>query len=188
MLGLLDSDEHLIRRALEGSARAWTKLVQRYERKVYNHALRLAGNPEDALDLMQDAFLAAYRNLPNFRGEGAFPAWLMRIAGNRALDFLRRRQLTRQHFAEDAEEAMEQVAGGTTPFEQLADAQKRGHVLELLQRLPAEQRLVLELKFFQDLTFEEIAAQMRIPVNTAKTRMYAGLSRLRGHVEMSHAL
>lgn len=188
MFGLLDDDEHLIRRALEGSAKAWTKLVQRYERKVYNQALRLTGNADDAMDLMQDAFLAAYRNLPNYRGEGAFPAWLLRIAGNRALDFLRRRQLTRQHFEDDGEEAMVQIAGGETPFEQLAEAQKRGHVLELLQRLPAEQRLVLELKFFQDLTFEEIAAQMRIPVNTAKTRLYTGLSRLRGHVEMSHAL
>lgn len=182
------SDEQLAAKALRGSARAWTGLVRRYERKVYNHALRMTGNPEDAMDLMQDAFLAAYRNLPNYRGEGAFGGWLLRIAGNRSLDFLRRRQLTRACFVDDGDEAMAEVPGAGTPFEALADDQRRAHVLALLKRLPGEQRLVLELKFFQDLTFEEIAAQLRIPVNTAKTRLYSGLAKLRGHVELSHAL
>lgn len=184
----LDSDEQLVGKALGGSTRAWTRLVQRYERKVYNHALRMCGNPEDAMDLMQDAFLAAYRNLPNYRGEGAFGGWLLRIAGNRSLDFLRRRQLGRQHFEDDGEEAMLHVAGDDCPFDRLAEGERRAHVLALLGRLPMEQRLVVELKFFQDLTFEEIAAQLRIPVNTAKTRLYTGLSKLRGHAEFSHAL
>lgn len=184
----LDNDEHLVGKALRGSTRAWTQLVQRYERKVYNHALRMTGNPEDAMDLMQDTFLAAYRNLPNYRGEGAFGGWMLRIAGNRSLDFLRRRQLTRAHFEDDGEEAVLAAPGGDCPFEHLAAGESRELVQTLLRRLPSEQRLVVELKFFQDLTFEEIAAQLRIPVNTAKTRLYTGLSRLRGHAELSHAL
>lgn len=185
----LDSDEHLVDKALAGSTRAWTKLVQRYERKVYNHALRMTGHAEDAMDLMQDCFLAAYRNLPNWRGEGVFGAWILRIAANRSLDFLRRRQLTRHHFEDDGEEAMLAVpCTGETPFEHLAEGERRQHVMALLARLPPEQRQVVELKFFQDLTFDEIAALLRIPVNTAKTRLYAGLGKLRGQAEVSHAL
>lgn len=190
MFGLSQSDEQLVTQALKGSARAWAKLVQRYERKVYNHALRMTGHADDALDLMQDSFLAAYRNLPNYRGEGAFGGWLLRIAGNRSLDFLRRRQLTRSHFQEDPDgEACALALAPETPFEQLADSQRRERVLQQLRRLPPEQRLVVELKFFHDLSFEEIGAQLRIPVNTAKTRLYAGLAKLRTHeLELSHVI
>ncbi len=79
MLGTV-SDEKLVARALAGSNNAWQKLVKRYERRVYNYALRMVGHPDDAADLMQEVFMGVYRNLPGFRGDGVFAACLFRIA------------------------------------------------------------------------------------------------------------
>jgi len=178
-------DGELIRRALGGSQRAWLELVRRHEGRVYNLAWRMTGNAHDALDLMQEAFLAVYRNLPNYRAEGAFPAWLLRIVANRAVDFLRRRRANPLHQAQDVEaleaEAAEEAA--LTEQDQLRATLKR-----LLGALSAEQRIVVELKFFQQLNFREIAAQLGIPENTAKTRLYTALQGLRGVEELKHAL
>lgn len=70
------SDETLVKRALAGSDGAWTKLVRRYERRIYNYALRMVGHQDDAYDLMQEVFLGVYRNLSGYRGDGVFAAWL----------------------------------------------------------------------------------------------------------------
>ena len=93
MLGTV-TDEDLVASALKGSNSAWTKLVKRYEKRVYNYALRMVGHPDDAFDLMQEVFVGVHRNLAGFRGDGAFPAWLFRIANFRCTDYLRRRRHT----------------------------------------------------------------------------------------------
>lgn len=181
----MDDDKQLISRALNGSERAWFKLVRRYESRVYNLAYRMTGNRQDAMDLMQEAFLAAFRNLPNYRHEGPFPAWLMRITSHRSVDFLRRRRGNPLHKADDVQDHSLPTAALETEAEQ---HQLRRQLLSVLQRLPTEQRLVVELKFFQGLTFEDIAEHIGIPANTAKTRLYAALKTLRGVKELYHAL
>lgn len=92
MLGTM-TDECLVTRALAGSNNAWTKLVKRYEKRVCNYALRVVGHPDDAFDLMQKVFVGVHRNLGSFRGDGAFPAWLFRIASFRCTGYLRRRRV-----------------------------------------------------------------------------------------------
>ena len=177
-------DEQLIARALTGSQRDWTRLVRRHETRVYNQALRMTGNGADAMDLLQDVFLAAYRNLPNYRAEGVFPAWLSRIASNRINDFLRRRQ--RQPAS--SELGLEGLEGPNNPERDVAVNQRNRDILALLATLPPDQRIVVELKFFQQCTFEEIAQHLGVSSNTAKTRLYAAIGKLRNQKEMSHAL
>lgn len=183
MLGL-DNDNRLIAKALEGSEKAWDKLVRRYEKRVYNMALRMVREPADALDLLQDIFIAVYRNLPNYRGEGDFAAWLMRIAVNRSHDHLR--FIGRQPGFES--EAVADLHGGESPTESLNRDQRRHRVLDMLATLKGEQRLVVELKFFQQMTFTEIAQQLGIPENTAKTRLYGALRQLKQEPEVNNAL
>lgn len=178
-------DGELIARALAGSQRAWLGLVRRHETRVYNLAYRMTGNRQDALDLMQEAFLAVYRNLPNYRGEGVFAAWLLRIVVNRAVDFLRRRHGNPLHRAAELDESL--VSAEAHPHGAEQDSQ-RALLLRLLGRLSPSQRLVVELKFFQHLSFPEIARQLGIPENTAKTRLYSALQGLRQHEELKHAL
>ena len=176
------SDEALVRRALAGSDSAWTKLVGRYQQRVYNYALRMIGHPDDALDLMQEVFVGVMRNLPGYRGDGAFAAWLFRIAAYRCTDYLRRRRVT----VPLDETAWDGVDGEAVEAEPLADANRP--IAMALARLPAEQRHVVELKFFQEFTFDDIAGQLGISPNTAKTRLYGALRKLRKHEELKDAL
>lgn len=168
------SDETLVRRALAGSNSAWTALVKRYERRVYNYALRMVRHPDDALDLMQEVFLGVYRNLATYRGDGAFPAWLFRIAAFRCTDLLRRRRDMTPY-----DDGNELPARDGDPVQATATAHANRQINAALATLPAEQRHVVELKFFQSFTFEDIAKQLGISPNTAKTRLYSALRKLR---------
>ena len=173
------TDQTLVAKALSGSQRAWTKLVRRYEQEVFNHALRMTGHHDDARDLTQDIFLAVFRNLPSFRGDARFRTWLYRIAKNRSIDLLRKRQkLVSIDTLGDCPELSQ--AGDVDHFHDNCE------VIALLRLLSSEQRLILELKFFQQFTFEEIGAQMNTSSNTAKTRYYAALNKLKSTSEANH--
>ncbi len=176
------TDAALVRRALGGSQRAWTELVRRHQKRVYNFALRMVGHPDDAFDLMQEVFMAVHRNLPTFRGDAEFTTWLLRIATYRCTDYLRRRRP-----AEALDEHAPDQAGGS-PYDTAVHHGANRMLLRAMAKLPEEQRLVLELKFFQQLTFEDIAAHLRISSNTAKTRMYSALRKLRRVEDLRDAM
>ena len=197
-------EDALIAAAQAGSAQAWEQLVRHYERRVYNYGLRLTGNPADALDLMQEVFIGVYRNLREFRGDAQFTSWMFRIAHNKAVDMNRRQRPL----------AILDVAGGPghrengrledsdqgdefdnwpdeitpTPDASVAEAQVNSRISSMLGALSWEQRAVVELKIYQDLTFEEIAAIQDISVNTAKTRFYSALKKLRTLMEHDHVM
>lgn len=179
------SDEELIRQALGGSERAWLKLVKRHEQRLYNYALRLSGNPDDAMDIMQDVLVSVYRNLQSFRGESLFSTWLFRIASFRCTDYFRRR-----NWHTSGVDDMDHIPGPEgegEPESILTAAEDNAGVLHLMSLLPPDQRLVVELKFFQHFTFDEIAGQLGISPNTAKTRLYAALARMRKQSRLSLA-
>ena len=150
-------------------------MVKRYERRVYNYALRMVRHPDDALDLMQEVFLGVYRNLATYRGDGVFPAWLFRIASYRCTDLLRRRR----DMVPYDDGAAVATAPDCDPVQATERSRANGQIKAALATLPAEQRHVVELKFFQSFTFEDIAAQLGISPNTAKTRLYSALRKLR---------
>ena len=185
-------DEALIAAALNGSAYAWEKLVKRYEGRVYNQGLRLTGNPSDAMDLMQEVFLGVYRNLHRFRGDAKFSSWLFRIAHNKAVDMNRRKQLLRlqRTTASEEGEEFESIPADQhdEPDNLLSEEELNRQIIALLATLPLDQRLVVEMKVFQSLTFEEIAQLQDISANTAKTRFYTALRKLKAVSEEDHVL
>ena len=186
MLGATASDQKLIDGALAGSDSAWQKLVKRYEKKVYNYALRMVGHPDDAFDLMQEVFMGVHRNLNTYRGDGAFPAWLFRIASFRCTDYLRRRRFTDEF---DERRAPAPESAGPQALTMATHANQR--ITDALMTLPPDQRHVVELKFFQHFTFEDISSQLGISPNTAKTRLYSALRKLRDNPELeefNHAM
>ena len=132
----------------------------------------MGGNAADARDMLQEILLAVYRNLGSYRGEGPFPAWLFRLASFRCTDFLRRRrpQVVNSHDLD------------------LFGTQHNREVIRLMNVLSREQRLVVELKFFQHFTFDEIGNQLGISSNTAKTRLYSTLRSMRKDTEVSIAV
>ena len=175
-MSLTDQDEALISAALEGSARAWERLVRRYEGRVYNFALRMTGNETEALDLMQEVFLGVYRNLQRFRGDSQFTTWLFRIAHNEAISMHRKNRLPVAE-GEDLEAADAEASG---PARSLGNRVETTLMVEqALASLPLEQREAVTLKVYQGFKFDEIAAIVDCPVSTAKSRVYAGLEALK---------
>ena len=191
-MSVIDEDEALIAAALAGSPHAWEKLVKRYESRVFNQGLRLMGNPSDAMDLLQEVFLGVYRNLHRFRGDAKFSSWLFRIAHNKAIDLSRRKRLL-AGTPPNAEGEADPLEGLPADRQQepeisLMHSELNQRIVERLSQLPLAQRLVVELKIFQSMTFEEIADMQDISENTAKTRFYAALKKLKQTTEDEHVL
>ena len=191
----LNKDEKLIERALSGSQRSWVTLVKRYEGLVYNYCLRMTFNRSDAMDLMQEVFLATYRNLPSYRGQNQFKGWMMRIAANKTTDFLRARGRNPLHRAgEVTEESYRSPdiqyshSHHQDPAEEYTAQKKNQQIKQLLDKLPDEQKIVVELKFFQHFTFDEISHQTGTSINTVKTRLYAALNKLKGYSEIKNVM
>ena len=191
-MSVIDEDEALIAAALAGSTHAWEKLVKRYESRVFNQGLRLMGNPSDAMDLLQEVFLGVYRNLHRFRGDAKFSSWLFRIAHNKAIDLSRRKRLLARTppNAEGEADPLEGLPADRQqePEVSLMQSELNKRIVERLSQLPLAQRLVVELKVFQSMTFEEIADMQDISENTAKTRFYAALKKLKQTTEDEHVL
>ena len=191
-MSLVNEDEALIAAALNGSAYAWEKLVKRYETQIFNYGVRLTGNSSDAMDLMQEVFLGVYRNLHRFRGDAKFSSWIFRIAHNKAVDMNRRRRLLSNQLRinDDEFDILDIFPGdtGNEPDEKLGTQQQNGKITRMLARLSLEQRLVVEFKVFQSLTFDEIAVIQDISTNTVKTRFYTALKKLKAVSEESNVL
>jgi len=191
-MSLVNEDEALIAAALNGSAYAWEKLVKRYETQIFNYSVRLTGNSSDAMDLMQEVFLGVYRNLHRFRGDAKFSSWIFRIAHNKAVDMNRRRRLLSNQLRtnDDEFDILDILPGdtGNEPDEKLGTQQQNGKITKMLARLSLEQRLVVEFKVFQSLTFNEIAVMQDISTNTVKTRFYTALKKLKAVSEESNVL
>lgn len=174
------SDETLIDKALDGDERAWQQLVGRYQTALYHYCLRLCGNPADASDLLQDVLLVLCRSLAQFRGDSSFKTWLFGIANYRAIDMLRRRRPT-----EDLADVPE-LADDSCLVSQLSDDQLQQRLRQQMQHLPVEQKLVVELRFYQQFTFDEIAVQLAVSSNTVKSRFYSALDKLKVQMEAHH--
>jgi len=191
-MSLVNEDEALIAAALNGSAYAWEKLVKRYETQIFNYSVRLTGNSSDAMDLMQEVFLGVYRNLHRFRGDAKFSSWIFRIAHNKAVDMNRRRRLLSNQLRinDDEFDILDILPGdtGNEPDEKLGTQQQNGKITKMLARLSLEQRLVVEFKVFQSLTFDEIAVMQDISANTVKTRFYTALKKLKAVSEENNVL
>ena len=169
--------EELVRLAAGGDEEAFAQLVAMHEKRVYALALRITGDREDAEDAAQEAFLSAWKGLPNFRGEAGFSTWLYRLTSNAAIDCLRRDRRQRVSASlDDGELGMEVSDPAPTPQEQAESESLREAVRWGLGELSNEHREVLALREFQELSYEEIAQQLDMDLGTVKSR----ISRARG--------
>lgn len=176
------TDEKLIRKALKGQQSAWQQLVKRYERCVYQYALRMTSNSEDAMDLMQETFISVCRSLADFRGDSEFKTWLLRIAHFRTVEFYRRRKWFTsddelQHMDAEPEHACPELA--------FSNQQVQSQLLAVMKQLPFELRLVVEMKIFQQQTFDSIGRQTGVSTNTVKSRFYKAIDKLKVILEKS---
>jgi len=183
---MTSSDEELVARSAGGDVDSFNQLVVRWERPIYALAYRVIGREEEARDLVQEAFLRAYRSLGGFRGDAKFSSWLYRITLNLCRDWIRRQK--RAPFVE-APEGVDviELAGENGPVESVEDLVARQDLGAVVNRamaaLSEDQRKAIVLKEYQGLTFQEIADLLDCPLSTVKTRLYQGLVVLRRELE-----
>ena len=178
-----EQEAAIVRKVLGGDANAFETLVLEYEKNVYNIALRMTGNSEDAADMTQEAFIKAYNSLQSFRGDSKFSVWLYRIVSNLCLDFLRRKKrrpaVSLSAENEDGEEVELDIADESQSPETLLERKlTREAVRRGLDSLPMEQRQILLLREIQGLSYEEIARVLELEAGTVKSRIFRARKRL----------
>jgi len=167
-MGLEPTDRELVQRAADGDRFAFSELVRRHERRVYNLAYRVLGREEDARDATQDAFLSALRKLSSYRGDAAFTTWMHRVTVNACYDILRKRK--REPQAELPEEPDE----GPRHADHAETTAISVDVRRALLEVPFEFRAPLVMHDVQDLPYDQIAEILGVPVGTVKSRIHRG--------------
>jgi RNA polymerase sigma-70 factor (ECF subfamily) len=179
------TDEELVGAFQAGDAAAFEELVARWDRRIHAAIYRIVGADNDARDLCQEAFLKAYRGLGTFKREARFSSWLYQIALNVCRDRIRRRRGKTSVSLDEIEDARDGGLRAVTPSPlDLVEARDVRHLVEdAMATLRAEEREVVILKEYQELTFPEIAEVLDVPLSTVKTRLYRGLAQLRHELE-----
>lgn len=171
------TDVELVARVQRGDKRAFDLLVTRYQHRIVKLVTRYVRDPGDALDVTQEAFIKAYRALPNFRGDSAFFTWLYRIAINTAknhLVALGRRPLEADIEGPDGEPmALEEMqADDETPEKILLVEEIKDTILATIESLPEDLRTAIMLREVEGLSYEEIAEAMDCPIGTVRSRIF----------------
>jgi RNA polymerase sigma-70 factor, ECF subfamily len=185
------TDEELVTRATAGDLESFNQLVLRWERPIYALAYRTLGREEDARDVVQEAFLRAFRGLRGFKGEAKFSSWLYRITLNLCRDWIRRERRAPLIQVPEGVDAVDLADDQAAPVDSVEDLVARREmslaVSRAMAELPEEQRTAIMLKEYHGLTFQEIADLLECPLSTVKTRLYQGLSVLRRRLERRQA-
>jgi RNA polymerase sigma-70 factor (ECF subfamily) len=169
------NDEQLIvlsRREEQLRASAFAVLVARYENKIYLFCLRYLRHEEDAKEACQEAFLRAYRYLWQFEGRASFKTWLYQIASNQCATLVGKRKREPNHL--DIADFVE-----TLPIQQARDDVESQHIATLLATLTAKDQIVIQRRFFEDQSLEQLAKQLNISLSAAKMRLYRALERFK---------
>ena len=178
--GEVPGDRDLIERARRGDGDAFGLLVVRHQDRIYNAVLRFCADAEDAHDIVQRAFINAWRRLASFKGDSAFSTWMYRIAFNEAVSFRReggRRRLVPLQGREG--EPGPDPADDRRPGDRIDAEENARKVQEALNRLDPEERKILVLKELEDRSYEEIAQILEIPLGTVRSRLFRARAALK---------
>lgn len=171
------SEEQLIRRAQQGDNSAFEQLLLAHQKKVYNLCLRMAANPDDALDLSQEAFIKAWRTLGQYQFEASFSTWLFRLTSNVCIDFLRRKKrrqetsLTENYDDRDEGAELSLPDCAPLPEQQAITNETKIELARAMGQLAPDHREILQLRVVEDLPYEQIADILGVRVGTVKSRL-----------------
>lgn len=176
-----DEDMGVVISVKKGNVEAFEKLVEKYQKRMLNIAYRMTGSYEDACEVVQDAFISAYRNLPAFKGMSRFSTWLYSIVINLSKNRLQQMKTAQQHEqyslddpieADDGPIAREVPSGEATVVEELEKEETRKKVQDCIGRLESEFREVIVLRDIQGFSYEEIGGMLNIADGTVKSRLF----------------
>ncbi|MCK5704132.1 MAG: sigma-70 family RNA polymerase sigma factor [Cyclobacteriaceae bacterium] len=172
-------DFKLIDRAIiENDEQAFAELMKRYKKPVYHMILKMVRNVDDAEDLTIEAFAKAFRNLRKFKKDYTFSTWLFRIATNNAIDFIRKKRLETMSldtsFKDDSGEAVkiDVEDNELNPMEETIKSQKIELIRIFVDKLPPKYQRLVKLRYFDELSYEEIARELEAPLGTVKAQLH----------------
>lgn len=181
-----DKEKCLLSRCKTGDIDAFEQLIENHQKKVFNLALRMIGNHEDASDLAQEVFIKVYKSIRDFKEKASFSTWLYRITTNVCLDEIRKRKnrdlvSLDEDIKFDDNEIRRQVGSDEPGPEVLVErAEIRNVIRNAINRMPVEYKTVIVLRDIQGLSYEEIAAILSCPKGTVKSRINRARQTLRG--------
>ena len=171
-------DLEFIAVALQGHAKGYEQLLQRYHKPVYHMMLKMVRHPDDAEDLTSEAFAKAFRYLSRYSPDFAFSTWLFRIANNNCIDFIRRKKIKTQSLDADLAVGdgehvrLEAPDHAPNPHEALIRQQRMELIRQVVTRLPAKYAQLVHLRYFEELSYEEVAVQLQLPLGTVKAQLF----------------
>ncbi len=173
------NDFSLVEKAKEGSQKAYAELMQRYKDSIFFMVLKMVNNKDDAMDITVTTFAKAFENLEKYRPDYAFSTWLFRIATNGSIDFIRKKKIatTSIHamaYDGDEDKVFEIKSDGLNPEEHSIKKQQTEQLKEIIDKLPTRYRTLIILRYFDELSYEEIAEQMDLPLGTVKAQLFRG--------------
>jgi RNA polymerase sigma factor (sigma-70 family) len=181
-------DGEIVGRCLQGDERAYRELITRYRRQVYSVALRMVRRAEDAEDVTQETFVRMFRALDRYDPNRPFAAWLLTIASRLCIDHIRRKRINpislfQQSSDSDDEYMIEVEDPGLKPDETAIHAQEETMATQLIDSLPEHYRIVVMLRHQQDLSYEEIAEALELPLGTVKARIHRAREILKTRIQ-----
>ena len=175
-------EELLVRRAAAGDERAYGRLVQLYQSRLFNFVRSMVRNDELAEDITQEAFVKAFFNLKRLQNPGSFKSWLFRIANNGTLDYLRRKKF---QLVDVDEQIHESYVDERDPERGALEYERLVHVRKALDKLKPEQKAILVMCDLQGLSYADIAAVLRVPFGTVQSRIFYARKKLKKHLDVA---
>ena len=177
--GLSDNaaaDFALVEEARKGNEKAFARLMNRYRDSIYYMLLKMVSNPSDAEDLTIEAFGKAFRNLDSYTPKFAFSTWLFTIATNNCVDFIRKKQMSPAPF-ESYQDNIDNITINIQsdlpdPEESLINRQKIDALKDIVNQLKPRYRSLIQLRYYKEYSYEEISAELKIPIGTVKAELY----------------
>ena len=182
-----DNETTLIQKAQKGDHDAFAALVDEHQRYVYNLALRVMKDENEALDLTQETFVRAWTALPNFKGQSQLRTWLYRIVTNLCYNRLPNLRRSLNDLGDNVMEEIPEM-NFVTPAQEFESNETRQHLYKAIDALDANYKLLITLRYQNELSYEEIAASLNLPLGTVKTGIFRAKAQLRNalaHLEDS---
>jgi len=169
-------DVELVEQAINGDQKAYAELMERYRDAIYYMLLKMVNNASDAEDLAIEAFGKAFKNIRQYTPNFAFSTWLFKIASNNAIDFMRKKKLNNVSIDETLRETdvipVNIRSEQPTPEESMISRQKIVMLRSIVAKLKPRYRKLVELRYFYEYTYEEISAEMNLPIGTVKAQLF----------------
>lgn len=162
-----------------GDQQAYAQIINKYKNPLYATILRMTKHPQDAQDLVQEAFIKVYKQLDKYEAKGSFSSWFYRVAINHCMDAFR----TKQYQMKPVEVDEEQVVNPTHPEIIFMKKEQQRQLERLLQTLPDDERMIILLRYNNELSYEEIAEMMEVPISTVRNKLHRAKKKMRETVK-----